>query len=445
MHTAATRPTHDKMLIIGAGPVGLAMARALRAHDIAYDQVEASEGIGGNWLNGVYESTHIISSKRTTEYPDFPMPDSFPDFPSAGQMLEYLGDYARHFELEDAIELGRRVAYIRPAEDDRYEVRFQREEVPRPYKGILLCNGHHWAESWPDLPGEFEGELIHSKQYRRPEQLRGKRVLVIGAGNSGCDIVSEAARVAASADLSVRDGVWLIPKTLFGRPVAELISPWVAPWLQRVILRVMLRISIGDITDYGLPRPRTALFERHPTISSEILHYIRHGRISVRGAIERYDGRHVVFADGTRREYDLIVAATGFRVAYPFLPDGLVPIEGATVPCYGGFLLPQYRHLYVCGWSQPRYGFGPLVTPAADLIARWIRLQDEIEPPLGLVLRRLGEKPATSNIMDPVATLRQIRRGRRAIPLLRFVGRRMRAGALPNPVWPPRPTEEAAC
>ena len=105
----------------------------------------------------------------------------------------------------------------------------------RTYKGAVVCNGHHWAKRFPDIPGTFEGEYIHSKDYRRPEQLAGKRVLVIGAGNSAHDIACEAARVGASCDLSLRSGYWFMPKTAFGRPLTDLPIWWLPIPAQRVL------------------------------------------------------------------------------------------------------------------------------------------------------------------------------------------------------------------
>lgn len=434
--SSSNESTRDKILIIGGGPVGLAMAKALRARQIDYDQVEASDAIGGNWLNGVYESTHIISSKTTTEYSDFPMPESYPDFPSAAQMLDYLNAYARDAEIESHVRCSTTVSRARPVDDNMYEVVFEADPCRYIYKGLILCSGHHWSRRWPEIPGEFAGALLHSKDFKSSRELEGKRVLVIGAGNSGCDIASEAAVCGEYSDLSIRDGVWFLPKTLFGRPVADLVSPAVPTSLQRSILRFLLWVSVGDYASYGLPRPSTRLFEKHPTISTDVLRHIKHGRIGVRPEVDRFDGREVFFADGTREVYDVVVAATGFNVAYPYLPDGLIPISGEVVECIGGFLLPEYRNLYIAGWSQPRYGFGPLLTPASQLVADWIELQDEINLPVGQVLRRLGQRPATTHIMDPMRTLRDIRRGRRSVPLIRFVGRLMSSESQPNPVWP---------
>ena len=182
----------EKFLIVGAGPCGLAMAKALKEAAIAYDQVEADDGVGGNWYHGVYQTAHIISSKKTTEYPDFPMPADYPDFPSGKQMADYYRLYADAFGLLGNIQFKTKVIMCRPLENEKWQVEFESGER-QIYKGVVVCNGHRWHRRFPSYPGEFAGEYIHSKDYLSPEQLENKRVLVIGGGNSACDIVSEAA------------------------------------------------------------------------------------------------------------------------------------------------------------------------------------------------------------------------------------------------------------
>jgi cation diffusion facilitator CzcD-associated flavoprotein CzcO len=246
--------TTSKHLIIGAGFVGLGMAQALKAADIPYDQVDASDAIGGNWYHGVYETAHIISSRKITQFTHFPMPDDYPDFPSAQNMKDYLNAFADHFDLRQDIELNRTVNYVRPIENNLWEATFADGEQ-RIYKGVLVCNGHHWCKRFPKFEGEFKGEIIHSKDYKRPDQIRGKRVLVIGGGNSACDIAAEAARVGAKCVLSMRESVWFLPKTFAGVPSADLIRWGMPQWLQRLMAYGIMHLLFGKHSDYGLPKP----------------------------------------------------------------------------------------------------------------------------------------------------------------------------------------------
>ncbi len=424
------RTTH--LAVIGAGPIGLAVAKALLQHGIPYEQLEADDDLGGNWYHGVYESAHIISSKRTTEYADFPMPEHYPDFPSAQQMLDYLHAYADAFHLRPHIQFRTKAVKCLPLADGRWGVALASGEQ-RLYKGVIICNGHHWDKRYPDYPGTFTGEYIHSKDYKHPRQLAGKRVLVIGGGNSACDLASEAARVGRSSTISLRRGYWFLPKTIFGIPLPELIPSWTPVWAQRVLLKLLLRVVFGTYDRYGLPTPTHRIFEAHPTLNSELLHYVKHGRIRPRPDVERFEDERVRFVDETVEEFDIVVCATGFHLSFPFLPQGLVPVRGSCALLYGGCVLPDYKHLYVVGTAQPRYGFGPLITPAADLMCRMITLQDQMELPIGLVLKASGVRPPRTHLLDPHRAMRQMRRATYTLPLLLWKERQLRQRLKPTP------------
>ncbi len=413
------------MAVIGAGPVGLAIAKGLKEHGIPYEQLEADTDVGGNWYHGVYETAHIISSKKTTEYSDFPMPADYPDFPSRRQMLDYLRSYADHFNLRSQIQFKTKLVMACPQPDGRWELELSNGEK-RIYKGLLVCNGHHWDKRFPTYPGKFEGEYIHSKDYKKTEQLTDKRVLVVGGGNSACDLASEAARVAQCSHISLRRGYWFLPKTIAGIPMVELIKGWMPVPAQRLMLRAVLRIIFGKYERYGLPRPDHKIFEAHPTVNSELLHYVKHGRIKPRPDISRFEGRNVIFVDGSEDEYDMVICATGYNVSIPFLPHGMVPVKGSIAQLYAGIALPDYKNLYIIGTSQPRYGFGPLATIGADLIARIVKLQDRMELPIGTVLKESGDRLPTTHLIDPHVAMRKMKRAKLMLPLLLRKERKLR-------------------
>jgi hypothetical protein len=425
-----------KFLIIGAGPCGLGIAKAFKEAGIVYDQAEADCEVGGNWYHGVYESAHIISSRKTTEYADFPMPSDYPDFPSRQQMADYYKLYADTFNLREHILFNTKIVMCLPQPDETWEVELVRtacvsgrdnennsdvenKTEKRIYKGVIVANGHHWNRRFPEYDGEFSGEWMHSKDFKKTEQLTGKRVLIIGGGNSACDIAGEAARVAKEAHLSLRRGYWFLPKTLFGQPSAESWALYLPVFLQRAILKLMLKIVVGRYEDYGLPHPDHKLFEHHPTVSSEILHYLKHGRIKPHKDIKKFDGKTVEFVDGKKIEIDTIVCATGYFVSFPFLPDGLVPVKNGNIAqLYGGMVLPEYKNLYVFGTQQIRYGVGPLITPAAKLLTKMMKMQDEMELPIGLVMKESGAKLPETHLIDPISSLRKMRLADWTLPLL---------------------------
>jgi cation diffusion facilitator CzcD-associated flavoprotein CzcO len=432
--------SRDKLLIIGAGPVGLAMADALKREQLPYDHVDANSGIGGNWHDGVFDTTHIVSSKGTTAYSDYPMPADYPDFPSASQMLDYLKAYAHDRGLTGAIELNRKVEKTMPNEDDSWDVTFADGEK-RTYKGVIVCNGHHWAKRFPEIPGKFTGEYIHSKDYHRADQLAGKRVLVIGAGNSAHDVACDAARVGASCDLSLRSGYWFMPKTAFGMPLTDLPIWWMPVFAQRIALRAIIKVMIGDYRRYGLKKPNHRIFDRHPTYGTDLLNYLRLGTVKPRGEIARFEDSSVRFKDGTVSEYDIVVAATGFDYSFPFLPDTLIDVKNDVVQIYGGAFPDKVKNLYIVGASQPRGGFGRVVTPAAKLYARMMKLQDDLHFPIGAILKWRNNPIPKTQFMDAESTRRRIALSHYLLPLLKRQDKRM-AKHETREIWVPPAEKE---
>ncbi len=406
-----------KYLIIGAGPVGLAHAKALKEAGLAYDHVDASSAIGGNWFHGVYETAHIISPRKVMEYSDYPMPEDYPEFPSCHHLLKYYNDYTDHFGLRDKIELNKKVVFVQPVADSLWKAYFADGEI-RTYTGVLVCNGHHWDKRLPAFEGHFSGEIIHSKDYRHPDQLRGKRIVVIGAGNSACDLASEAARVGKAAYLSIRSSAWFLPKLISGYPLSHFSKPWVPTFLQKFMLKIGLKLVVGDMTLYGLPKPDHEVFEKHPTIGTEALHYIKHGRLSPKKGILRLAGNKVIFTDKTEVEADMIVAATGFYLSYPFLPKELQRTQGAVAKVYGGSMLHDYKGLYLIGWEQARGGVGALAPRGAEVLCDMIKLQTKIGVPIGMILKESGYPLPETHLTGMFDVLKKLDRLQKSLPIL---------------------------
>jgi cation diffusion facilitator CzcD-associated flavoprotein CzcO len=383
-------PAAPRVCIVGAGSSGIAAAQVLDARGIDFDCFEMGSNIGGNWRygndNGVssaYRSLHINTSRQAMEYATYPMPPSLPDYPSHWQIAEYFDDYVDHFGLRDKITFRTEVVKVAPRPGGGYDVTVRpfgptdgpREPETRSYDHVLVANGHHWDPRWPEpsFPGSetFPGVQLHAHYYRTPDVLAGKRVVVLGIGNSATDIAVESSRAADETYLAMRRGAHILPKYLFGVPTDHLTDSPLArgPFpLQKLGLRTMLRIAVGRMTDYGLPQPDHDVLEAHPTVSDDLLTRLGHGDIHVRPNIDRFEGSKVFFVDGTAVEADVVVYATGYRVAFPFLDETVIRAEDNHIDLYRRVVAPEHPGLYFLGLIQPLGA----VMPLAEQQAHWV-------------------------------------------------------------------------
>lgn len=368
--------------VVGAGSSGLAAAKNLLDVGIAVEVFERERDLGGNWNYGspssrVYQSTHTISSKRCTQYTGFPMPKQFPEFPHHSQIFQYLRAYAEHHGLNRVIEYERPVAKIEPFEDGRaWDVSLANGETRR-YGGVIIANGHNWSPKWPVYPGTFSGEVIHSAQYKTPDILAGKRVLVVGAGNSGCDLAVEAAQHARRAVHSTRRGYHYVPKFLLGRPVdsvSDKLHRMNLPLaIRRWIAKFFLKIVVGSPRKFKLPRPDHKLFETHPIINSLLIYYLGHGDIVPRPDIEKLDGNTVHFVDGSHEDIDLIIYATGYNIVFPFIDKRWLNWQDGRPRLFKNVFHPQFDNLFVAGLIQPDSGQFGLVDWQMKAVALFLR------------------------------------------------------------------------
>jgi hypothetical protein len=249
------------------------------------------------------------------------------------------------------------------------------EPEVRRYTDVVVANGHHWDPRWPEPSyagaETFPGQQLHAHYYRTPEALAGKRVLVLGIGNSASDIAVESSRVAAETDLAMRRGAHIIPKYLFGVPTDHLTSSPLARGpvrLQQLGMAAMLRLSQGRVADYGLPEPDHAVLHAHPTVSDELLGRLGHGDIDVRPNIDRFEGSKVFFVDGTAVEVDVVIYCTGYKVTFPFLGEQVVPVRDNRVDLYRRVVSPDHPGLYFVGLIQPLGAIMPL----AEAQSAWV-------------------------------------------------------------------------
>jgi hypothetical protein len=371
--------------VIGAGPSGLAAVKRLREVGIDAECLEREGGIGGNWLFGaatsrIFASTRLISSKSLTEFADFPMPRHYPAYPDHRQCLDYLRAYAERNALAPHIHLHAAVERIEPLGSPGSGWRVSLADgPPRHYAGVVIASGHNHVPRWPAIPGRFTGDFLHAADYKSPTQpvpLAGRRVLVIGGGNSGSDIAVECAQHAAAVVHSTRRSYFVVPRAVYGRPAdlrGERLLKMGAPvWLRRFIGERLIDRTIGLPWRHGLPRPDHQLFETHPVINSEIFSLIDTGRIRPAGDIAAFDGHDVVFRDGTREAFDVVIAATGYHISHPFLDARLLGGDAAdATPRLFMNLLPRTRDdIAVVGLIQPDSGQWGITDLQAALVAR---------------------------------------------------------------------------
>lgn len=319
----------NKVAIIGGGPAGLAMGRALATFGVDFEILEQLDDFGGLWnrdwdKSPIYDSAHFISSRTMSAFVDYPMPDDWPDYPRHDQILAYVRAFAREHGLYDKTRFKAEVTATTPGPDG-WTVETADGAVTR-YRWLVCANGATWDAKIPELKGDFDGVIRHSGTYNSAAELDGKRVLVVGGGNSGADITCDAAQRADHAGISLRRGYWFIPKHFNGLPTDVYASqqPKVPLWIRQKVLKRRLKGLIGDLTRLGLPEPDHELLETHPLMNDQMLHYLRHGDITVYPDIDRLDGREVVFKGGQRAAFDEIILATGYNWSAPFLPDGTV-------------------------------------------------------------------------------------------------------------------------
>ncbi|RKT88714.1 Predicted flavoprotein CzcO associated with the cation diffusion facilitator CzcD [Saccharopolyspora antimicrobica] len=370
-----------RVCVIGAGSSGIATAKVLLERGIPFDCFELSDRIGGNWVwgnrNGIsaaYRSLHINTSRERMAFSDFPMPAHLPDFARHDQVAAYFDAYADHFGLREHITFRTGVQHVAPLPGGGFDVALSTGETRR-YQAVCVANGHHWDPRWPEpaFPGaDSTGiEQIHSHRYTDESQLVGKRVVVVGMGNSAVDIAVDASYHAAATYLSARRGAHIIPKYVFGRPYDQIAgSERIPGWIRWPLARLLLRSVTGRMTRYGLPAPDHKFAQAHPTMSSRVLDRLAHGAIHPKPNIARLDRSEVVFTDGSRAAADLVVYCTGYRISFPFFDAGFLdPGEDNEIRLYQRVFHPRVPGLYFIGLVQPLGAIMPIAERQSELVA----------------------------------------------------------------------------
>ncbi|MFD9316543.1 flavin-containing monooxygenase [Streptomyces sp. NPDC060053] len=424
------------LCLIGAGLSGLATAHALKSEGLDFVCLEKAPDVGGLWRQpGAgergpgYLSLHLNTNKQLTGYADHPMPAGYPVYPRHSQLADYLRSFAEWAGLLDHIELETTVESVRRAADGSWTVvslDAHGARTTRDFTQVIVASGHNTEPVLPAPPPGFEtfkGTILHALDYRDGSDYTGQRVVVVGLGASAVDIAADLSRYAAQTVLSVRRGLHILPKQLFGMPLDDVAE---APWWttmslaeQRRFIEQALLVARGKLSDYGLPEPDHPIFASAVTISDEILTRIRHGGVVPKPAIDFVDGSRVVFTDGTSQPADAIVYCTGYRMAHPFLPPGCPIGPQGSVELYKRVVAPDHPGLYFIGLVRPHGSVTRLVEAQARWVARVVAgkaalpepdvMRKEIGAYLGGIAGQYGQTLGASIQVDVAPYLEELR------------------------------------
>jgi len=353
-----------QVCIIGAGPSGLPAIKNISEAGISVVAYDYNSDVGGNWIynekeshSSVFETTHIISSKTLSQYEDYPFKPEVSDYPSHEELRNYFQSYAKYFNLYRHIQFNTLVKSCVRLDNGHWEVKTIKDEneYVEIFTDLVVCNGHHWEPKYPNYSGKFTGDFLHSHLYKKAASFANKKVLVIGGGNSACDVAVETSRVSTKTAISWRRGYRIIPKFLMGKPtdVFAIKMNFLPIFLRNLLAGFIAYINNGSNKIYGLPEPDHKFGATHPTINSELLYKIRHGKIKPRVEIERFEGKKVFFKDKSKEDFDVVIACTGFVLAHPFFDKKFLNYSEGPVPLYLKMFHPTYDNLYFIGMFQP--------------------------------------------------------------------------------------------
>ncbi len=381
----ATAGSLPRVCIVGAGSSGIAVAKALLERGIAFDCIEKSDQVGGNWVFGnrngmsaAYRDLFINVSRERMSYSDYPMPESYPDFPHHTHIKEYFNGYVDHFGLREHITFETSVEHATRRADGVWEITLDTGATglapqTREYDALLVANGHHWDARWPEpaFPGAdaFQGTQLHAHSYVDNSIFAGRDVVVLGMGNSAMDIAVESSYVAANTYLAARKGAWIIPKYVFGKPVDQLPNnPRVPFKIRQRVLHQTIKTLTGPPERYGLPKPDHKFGEAHPTVSGRILDRIAHGTIAPKPNIASLDGERVRFVDGSEVHADVVVYCTGYKISFPFFDERFLTAPDNHIELFRRVFHPDIPGLYFIGLLQPLGAIMPL----AEAQGAWV-------------------------------------------------------------------------
>lgn len=364
------------VLIIGAGPAGLATAGRLRKMGIDFRVVERTDKIAAAW-HGHYDRLHLHTVKELSHLPHLPFPESYPRYISRQQLVDYCEDYARQFDIRPLF--GHLVTRITRA-GDFWEVQFENGKTDTA-QYVVIATGANRVPNAPKWPGmeNFSGQILHSRDYKNAKPFVGKRVLVVGMGNTGAEIALDLSEHNIDTTLSVRSPVSVVPRDFLGRPVQL-----TAKKLARLPFEVGDRIGsfvrsivFGDLRRFGIPvskvPPAVQLREtgKSPVIDLGTIQQIKAGKIAVQGGIDGFNSDGVRFINGKVANFDTVIVATGYRPKLEEIIPSIAPeLDAYGMPDSAVASSSENRGLYFVGFDNYQLGgiLGTIFTDSETVV-----------------------------------------------------------------------------
>ncbi|OZG70452.1 hypothetical protein BTA51_26145 [Hahella sp. CCB-MM4] len=389
------------VLVIGAGPAGLAAAKCLTENGHRVTVFEKTDELGGIWVfrpghyGGAYKNTRFQSSKFTSHFSDFPFEEEADTFPTVKDVNRYLHRYAETFELKPLIRYRHEVSRL-AYDGTQWEVVFSSDsgsELTETYDAVAICSGCYWSPLLPEVSGleSFTGEIVHSSNYHDTEILKGKRVLIVGNGVSGMDIVAEVAETSEQVSWSLRKKNWIMPRIVGFIPNDCTVSPIRRAVLSKVPRNQVLEKWRASMPDFMRDFEDSGLLPEHSHqnsvlhINDNVVSKVAKGDIDIKPAVSRIEGDMVHYVDGSSQAVDAIVFCTGYHFSSPdFLPE--LSIENGL---YEGVFHPDLPKLaYIGNVCKPVRRATTNIFPVTELQSRWFShiLSGELEPPLRSVM-----------------------------------------------------------
>jgi len=433
--------------VIGAGPSGLTAVKTLSQAGLDVTCYDGSPYVGGHWVidnptgrSSAYQSLRTNTTKKMSRFSDFELPDDWPEFPSFDRVRTWLESYVDHFDFRDRIKLSNEVIGAEPVDSGGWKLTVRDvdgAERTEQFSALIAASGTYWDQKMPSWQGQFNGTIIHAQDYRSPSALsiKGKHVVVVGIGNTGCELACELSRSdAASVSLSARSGTWILPKTVDGVPASES-APMTHPTdpVPDALIKMtederdaaviaMASASIKEthsermvrFAELGLPPAPDQPFLKRPTVSQDLLEYLESGDLKAKPDIKQLDGSELVYADGERAPADVIICATGYHLSYPYLSKGIADTSDDDLELFCGIMPSNRRNLFYIGISRPFGAFWPIAEAQAQFVAKLLAgkyelpSQDEIDQRTSPTLNR----PAITPGLYGLALREELERGR---------------------------------